>query len=179
MKPKFHILKVEYLNRSSVCRGSEVRMEYVLKLKDIQQLIIGLQMVTYPFNAAYKMQLVSEGFELVTGFPLAEIERFLHSASPIIASSCLHEKCVVCLGNQLYDSSLCNHKIADTSLSAVWNWYEEPGNYGLKVKAGDSQNLKGLLAESTLFHAHFVPLLSAVQFFGYNPDQYIKNTSTA
>ncbi|KAH9744376.1 hypothetical protein KPL70_003675 [Citrus sinensis] len=93
----------------------------------------------------------------------------------------------------LSDSSLCKHQIPNTSLFSVWNWYKEPGNYGLKVKVGDSQKLKGRLTESASFDAHFVPYLSAVQLFGYsylsnscgtseersNSDMYIRNSSTA
>ncbi|KDO38870.1 hypothetical protein CISIN_1g035834mg, partial [Citrus sinensis] len=130
-------------------------------------------MATYPLNAAYKMQLVSESFELETGCPLAEFERFLHSAAPAIASLYQRGKCSLCLGDQLSDSSLCKHQIPNTSLFSVWNWYEEPGNYGLKVKVGDSQKLKGRLTESASFDAHFVPYLSAVQLFGYS---YLSNS---
>lgn len=95
-------------------------MKYVQNLKDVQQLIVGL-MVTDPLNVAYKMQLVSEGFELETGCPLAEFERFLHSAAPAIASFYQRGKCSLCLGDQLSDSSLCKHQIPNTSLFSVWN----------------------------------------------------------
>ncbi|GAY51961.1 hypothetical protein CUMW_138300, partial [Citrus unshiu] len=105
--------------------------------------------------------------------PLAEFERFLHSAAPAIASLYQHGKCSLCLGDQLSDSSLCKHQIPNTSLFSVWNWYKEPGNYGLKVKVGDSQKLKGRLTESASFDAHFVPYLSAVQLFGYS---YLSNS---
>jgi hypothetical protein len=58
-------------------------------------------------------------------------------------------------------------QIPITSLQAVWKWYEMPGNYGLEVKARDSQSINGLLAGSTSFCAYFVPFLSAVQLYGY------------
>lgn len=135
-----NLVETEAPNSDSQCtttevhhiKSAEIRMKYVQNLKDVQQLIVGL-MVTDPLNAAYKMQLVSEGFELETGCPLAEFERFLHSAAPAIASLYQHGKCSLCLGDQLSDSSLCKHQIPNTSLFSVWNWYEEPGNYGLKV----------------------------------------------
>ncbi|ESR60658.1 hypothetical protein CICLE_v10018263mg [Citrus x clementina] len=106
------------------------------------------------------------GFELETGCPLAEFERFLHSAAPAIASLYQHGKCSLCLGDQL--------------------------SQGI-MKVGDSQKLKGRLTESASFDAHFVPYLSAVQLFGYsylsnscgtseersNSDMYIRNSSTA
>ncbi|KAL9453537.1 hypothetical protein AB3S75_009192 [Citrus x aurantiifolia] len=166
-----NIVETEAPNSDSQCtttevhhiKSAEMRMKYLQNLRDVQQLIVDL-MVTDPLNAAHKMQLVSEGFELETGCPLAEFERFLHSAAPAIASLYQCGKCSLCLGDQLSDSSLFKHQIPNTSLFSVWNWYEEPGNYGLKVKVGDSQKLKGWLTESASFDAHFVPYLSAVQF---------------
>ncbi|CAK7349979.1 unnamed protein product [Dovyalis caffra] len=126
------------------------------KSRDVAQ-CLGSQLRTEESNAARKLQLE---YYSTLGHPIAEFERFLHSAAPVITSSCIYE-------NQLLNSSLCQTQKPTTSLQAVWQWYEMPGNYGLEIKARDSQNINGLLAESTSFCAYFVPSLSAVQLFGY------------
>ncbi len=131
------------------------------------QFLIGSHIDAEALKAACLLQLASEDVQLAKGYPLAEFERFVYSATPAIASSCVYEKCTVCMDDQLSHGFLCRHQIPNVSLRAVWNWYEKPGNYGLDVKAEDSQNLNGLPIESTSFRAHFVPFLSAVQLFGY------------
>nr|XP_034889401.1 uncharacterized protein LOC118029605 [Populus alba] len=108
-------------------------------------------------NAARKLQLE---YQSTLGDPIAEFERLLHSAAPFITSSCTNK-------NQQLDSSLHRTQLPRISLQDVWKWYETPGNCGLEVKAGDSPNINGFLAESTPFCAYFVPYLSAVQFFVY------------
>lgn len=135
------------------------------KLQDSTQFSIGSQIVVQALDAAYRLQLVSESVQLATGCPLAEFEKLLESATPVVSSSFVYKKCDVCSASQLSHGYLCKHQIPDMSLNAVWNWYEKPGNYGLDVKAEDSRNLKGLLTDSLSFHAHFVPFLSAVQLF--------------
>lgn len=108
-------------------------------------------------NAARKLQLE---YQSTLGDPIAEFERLLHSAAPFITSSCTNK-------NQQLDSSLHQAQLPRISLQDVWKWYETPGSYGLQVKAGDSPNINGFLAESTPFCAYFVPYLSAVEFFFY------------
>ncbi|KAL9382717.1 hypothetical protein Peur_025752 [Populus x canadensis] len=108
-------------------------------------------------NAARKLQLE---YHSTLGDPIAEFERLLHSAAPLITSSCTNK-------NQQLDSSLHQTQLPRISLQDVWKWYETPGSYGLEVKAGDSPNINGFLSESTPFCAYFVPYLSAVQFFVY------------
>ena len=135
------------------------------KQQDSTQFSVGSQMVVQALDAAYRLQLVSESLQLATGCPLAEFEKLLQSATPVVSSSFAYKKCDVCSASQLSHGYLCQHQIPDVSLNAVWNWYEKPGNYGLDVKAEDSRNPKGLLTDSLSFHAHFVPLLSAVQLF--------------
>ncbi|XP_059661977.1 uncharacterized protein LOC132308039 [Cornus florida] len=129
---------------------------------------------TQALNAAYRLQLASESVELASGCPLAEFERFLHSATPLIAPF-LYEKCDICLDNQLFHSSLCKHQRPNLSLGAVWNWYQKPGSYGLEVKA-ETENSKGLFTDPITFYAYFVPSLSAVQLFGYTSISNCRNT---
>jgi hypothetical protein len=126
------------------------------KSRDVSQ-FLGSQVRTEESNAAQKLQLE---YQSTLGHPIAEFERFLHSAAPVITSSCIYK-------NELSNSSLHLTQIPITSLQAVWKWYEMPGNYGLEVKARDSQSINGLLAGSTSFCAYFVPFLSAVQLYGY------------
>ncbi|KAH9792847.1 hypothetical protein KPL71_004310 [Citrus sinensis] len=114
-------------------KSAEIRMKYVQNLKDVQQLIVGL-MVTDPLNAAYKMQLVSEGFELETGCPLVEFERFLHSAAPAIASLYQHGKCSLCLGDQLSDSSLSVQLFGYSYLSNSCGTNEERSNSDMYIR---------------------------------------------
>ncbi|XP_010247881.1 PREDICTED: uncharacterized protein LOC104590823 isoform X2 [Nelumbo nucifera] len=136
------------------------------KPKDSTPLYIS-EMAVEALNDAYRLQMASENFEFATGSPLAEFERLLYSATPVIASSFAPQHCDVCSMNQLSGSSLCKHQIPNIPLGAVWSWYEKPGNYGLEVKAEDSQKQKGSDSDTVLFHAHFVPFLSAIQLFGH------------
>lgn len=140
---------------------------YGEKTKFNPRFLIGSYMASEALKVAYQLQLAVEGIHRVMGYPLAEFERLIYSFAPVISSSCAYEKCAVCIDNQPSRSLLCKHQIPNVSLRVVWNWYEKPGNYGLEVKAEDSQNLNGLHIDSISFHAHFVPFLSAVQLFGY------------
>ncbi|GAY51958.1 hypothetical protein CUMW_138270 [Citrus unshiu] len=87
-----------------------------------------------PLNAAYKMQLVSEGFELETGCPLVEFERFLQSAAPAIASLYQHGKCSLCLGDQLSDSSLSVQLFGYSYLSNSCGTNEERSNSDMYIR---------------------------------------------
>ncbi|KAI9178076.1 hypothetical protein LWI28_022446 [Acer negundo] len=160
------VLKSESVSKVQNVERSKAKEVYAQKSEDNQQLFNGSQMVTQSLSAAYRKQLVSES--VVASRPLADFERFLCAATPVIISSYAYENCSVCLHDQLSSCFLCKHQILNTSLCSLWKWYEEPGNYGLKVKTGDSQNLKGKLTESMSSHAYFVPYLSAIQLFGYS-----------
>ncbi|TXG55283.1 hypothetical protein EZV62_020539 [Acer yangbiense] len=170
------VLKSESVSKVQNVEKSKAKEVYAQKSEDNQQLFNGAQMVTQSLSAAYRKQLVSES--VVTSRPLADFERFLCAATPVIISSYAYENRSVCLHDQLYSCFLCKHQILNTSLCSLWKWYEEPGNYGLKVKTGDSQNLKGKVTEPMSSHAYFVPYLSAIQLFGYsnlsNPHGLVK-----
>ncbi|KAK3184270.1 hypothetical protein Dsin_031556 [Dipteronia sinensis] len=153
------VLKSESVSKVQNVERSEAKSE------DNQQLFNGSRMVTQSLSGAYRKQLVSES--VVTSHPLTDFERFLCAATPVIISSYAYENRSVCLHDQLSSCFLCKHQILNTSLCSVWKWYDEPGNYGLKVKTGDSQNLKGKHTEPMSSHAYFVPYLSAIQLFGY------------
>jgi hypothetical protein len=63
------------------------------------------------------------------------------------------------------EDGLCFHQTPDITLRNVWQWYEEPGCYGLEVKAQDLCRSKGLWNIHCQFTTYFVPYLSAVQLF--------------
>ncbi|XP_074284945.1 uncharacterized protein LOC141610647 isoform X2 [Silene latifolia] len=126
------------------------------------------QFVEQAFISSYRMQLASEGVHRTTGYPLAEFERLLFSATPTIDSSVLSKPCDGSFSDVLSNLILCREQTPNISLHSVLDWYEEPGNYGLKVDVNRSHIQEGCVADTESFHAHFVPLLSAIQLFGHN-----------
>ncbi|XP_072964848.1 uncharacterized protein [Typha angustifolia] len=125
-----------------------------------------LNKITEAVNDAYKVQIEVECLKLVTGCWIADFERFLYSASPVIGHSLCTKSCNICLPEELIGDSLCSHQIPNISLKSIWQWYEEPGCYGLEVKAQDYSNLKRMQNRRSEFTSYFVPYLSAVQLFG-------------
>lgn len=125
---------------------------------------VGSELTTQALDAAYRFQLASEHVQLATDRPIAEFEKFLYSASPVIMSSVLqyHEDNS---RDQPIPNSFNKFHNTDVLLRDVWRWYERPGNYGLEIKVEEPQKPKGLETNAVSFHAHFVPYLSAVQLF--------------
>lgn len=118
------------------------------------------------FNSSYRLQLVSEFLHKAIGHPVAEFERLLYFATPTIDSSLMCPPCYLVSDDQ--QCGLSRHLTPSISLGTIWKWYEEVGNYGLKVSFEDSQDQNDSLSDRAVFHAHFVPLLSAVQLFGHD-----------
>ncbi|XP_057514397.1 uncharacterized protein LOC130796123 isoform X2 [Actinidia eriantha] len=116
-------------------------------------------------NDAYRAQLASEAVQLATGCPIAEFERLLSSASPVISLPHNFLSCLNCLPNAAVDAPFCRHKTPNVSLGSLWQWYEKHGTYGLEVRAEDYGNSKRLGIDRVAFRAYFVPFLSAVQLF--------------
>ena len=110
-------------------------------------------------KASYTSQIASESFQLATGSPIAEFEKLLYSASPVIAPSSFQQCHVV--KHEPVSASFIKFPKPSIALRDVWNWYEGPGNYGLQIKAKNPQ-----LEADVSFYAHFVPFLSAIQLFG-------------
>jgi hypothetical protein len=118
-------------------------------------------------NYSYEIQAASDIY-MTCGHPVADIEIFLQSATPVIgqmprttSNSCLqgHQQ----VGNQPYR----NHMPSD-SLRSVWKWYEEPECCGIEVKVQRSfitSSRSGTYSRPEIC-AYFVPYLSAVQLFG-------------
>ncbi|KAL5983072.1 hypothetical protein ACLOJK_017152 [Asimina triloba] len=128
---------------------------------------IGSYMISQMVSDTYKKQIESEGIQLATCSPLAEFERLLHAASPVIELKNYFQNCWTCLGDQPIGNALCSHQIPDVPLQSLWQWYEVPGIYGLEVKAEDHQTLKRLGSNQNGFCAYLVPFLSAVQLLGH------------
>ncbi|KAF9590360.1 hypothetical protein IFM89_033886 [Coptis chinensis] len=171
-------MEIEMLQLNSVCKNTEHNFrkdrprDYIsasTKGNDTDLLSIGSEMAVKALNASYQLQILSESIQQATGSPLAEFEKLLQSASPVIAAApSVLLQCRACLGNPHPFSSLCKHQLANISLRDVWSWYEKPGNYGLEVRAEDTKTLKGMNINSLSFNAHFVPFLSAIQLFGHS-----------
>ncbi|XP_068646978.1 uncharacterized protein [Aristolochia californica] len=115
---------------------------------------------------SYHTQLECERIQMVIGGPLAEFERVIYSASPVVSHVPIRRHCSTCSADQVAGDSLCMHRLPNICLASLWEWYERHGSYGLEVKAVDFQHSRRLGAHHFEFCAYFVPFLSAVQLFG-------------
>ncbi|CAO2186535.1 unnamed protein product [Urochloa humidicola] len=117
-------------------------------------------------NDAYEVQVAAD-IHLAAGYPVTDLETFIHSATPVIGGApCLRSKNCSC--DQIVSSSVCQDVISNISLRSIWEWYEEPGCYGLEVKALGDLSSKTSCSSSSEFFAYFVPYLSAIQLFGWS-----------
>lgn len=113
---------------------------------------------------AYRVQQLSESVQLATGCPIADFERLLHAASPIICRSNSVKICQTCVRDEV-GRPLCRHEAPNITLRSLWKWYEKHGSYGLEVRLEDCEYSKRLGFYHSAFRAYFVPSLSAVQLF--------------
>jgi len=116
--------------------------------------------ISYVFTA----QRRSEDIQLRIGRPLADFEHFVSSASPVVHCNPCPAGCKYYL-KECVEDGLCFHQTPEITLRTVWKWYEEPGCYGLEVKAQDFRRSKGLGNNNCQITTYFVPYLSAVQLF--------------
>ncbi|EES13174.1 uncharacterized protein LOC8064310 isoform X1 [Sorghum bicolor] len=117
-------------------------------------------------NDAYKVQVAADVL-LAAGYPISDLETFIYSATPVIGRA----PCMIsstCSWDQVVSNSVCQHDISNVSLRRIWEWYEEPGCYGLEVKALSNLSSKTSCNSSSEFFAYFVPYLSAIQLFGWS-----------
>ncbi|KAK1404204.1 hypothetical protein POM88_003809 [Heracleum sosnowskyi] len=112
---------------------------------------------------SHRAHIASEAIQLATGCPVAEFEKFLHSASPVICTSPATVDCQKCL-HDISHAFLCQHEVPNISLAELWQWYEKHGSYGLEVMVA-CENSCRLGIDSKTFRAYFVPYLSAIQLF--------------
>eukprot|EP01018_Ginkgo_biloba_P006909 Gb_10418 [translate_table: standard] len=122
-------------------------------------------------HASYECQMVSENIVHTFGNPIAEFEKFLHAAAPVILPVYDKQQCSNTSWTKLNRNLICRCQLANVPLNNIWQWYEEPGNYGLEVKAEDLQHSKKLEMYGNSFGAYFVPFLSGMQLFGFSPSQ--------
>ncbi|KAI8542589.1 hypothetical protein RHMOL_Rhmol08G0149400 [Rhododendron molle] len=121
--------------------------------------------IAQAINDAYRAQLASEAVQMATGCPIAEFEKLLSSASPVISLPYSISICQNCLPDEIIGAPLCRHEMPNVTLGSLWQWYEKHGTYGLEVRAKDYDNSKRLGIDRVAFRAYFVPFLSAVQLF--------------
>lgn len=117
-------------------------------------------------NDAYKVQVAADVL-LAAGYPISDLETFIYSATPVIGRA----PCMIsstCSWDQVVSNSVCQHDISNVSLKRIWEWYEEPGCYGLEVKALSNLSSKTSRNSNSEFFAYFVPYLSAIQLFGWS-----------
>ncbi|XP_015694157.1 uncharacterized protein LOC102702575 isoform X2 [Oryza brachyantha] len=114
---------------------------------------------------AHMAQQRVENVQVIFGRPLADFERFICSASPVLYCSTCPAGKDFCSQEWIKDG-MCFHQSTNITLSRIWQWYEEPCCYGLEVKAQDFCRSKGLWNSRDQFTTYFVPYLSAVQLFG-------------
>ncbi|XP_059302590.1 uncharacterized protein LOC132054632 [Lycium ferocissimum] len=117
-------------------------------------------------SEAHRTQLAVEAIEMSKGYPVAEFEKLLHSASPVICPSVNIRTCQGCVHG--LGAPLCRHEIPNISLGNFWQWYEKNGSYGLEVKAEEHKRCKQHGFDRLKFSAYFVPYLSAIQLFKDN-----------
>lgn len=115
---------------------------------------------------AYQVQ-VSADAHLAAGHPITDLDTFIYLATPVIG----HVPCMKgsnCSKDQLVNDSICQQNLSNISLRSIWEWYEEPGCYGLEVRACNDLSPETSFCNSSEFCAYFVPYLSAVQLFGWS-----------
>ncbi|PUZ49713.1 hypothetical protein GQ55_6G000800 [Panicum hallii var. hallii] len=118
-------------------------------------------------NHAYKVQVAAD-VHLAAGYPITDLETFIYSATPVIGHAPCMRSSNFCSWDQVVSSSFCQHDISNVSLRSIWEWYEEPGCYGLGVKALNDLSSKTSCGSSSEFFAYFVPYISAIQLFGWS-----------
>lgn len=126
------------------------------------------QVIVKSIRSSYQYQVASETIAHAIGSPLAEFEKVLYSVSPVIEPVPCIYRCGNHSRNHGVTNLACRCEIADIPLKNIWNWFEQPSNYGLEVKAEDFQCSKGFGIEQNLFQAYFVPSLSGIQLFRFS-----------
>ncbi|KAM0887245.1 hypothetical protein ACQ4PT_029191 [Festuca glaucescens] len=122
--------------------------------------------MTKVVNDAYEVQVAADA-HLSAGYPTTDLEIFLHSATPVIG----HVPRVKISNSSQHQSvrhSICRQYISNMYLRNIWEWYEEPGCYGLEVRDLSDRSSIAPHRTNSEFCAYFVPYLSAIQLFGWS-----------
>ncbi|KAA8533377.1 hypothetical protein F0562_033090 [Nyssa sinensis] len=138
----------------------------------------GLNKIAQAVKDAYRAQLASETVHMAIVCPIAEFEKFLHSATPFICLPYNNMKSQTCSHDEVVGASMWRHETPSISLGSLWQWYEKHGSYGLEVRAEDYENSKRLGIDRFAFRAYFVPFLSAVQLFRNRKSHPPRNRNT-
>ncbi|KAK4362646.1 hypothetical protein RND71_017887 [Anisodus tanguticus] len=163
LAPVFSSVNVRVINAGQNTENIKALPE--AKSKTFHSLENDWRNIAQAVNDAHRAQVVSKALEIGNGYPAAEFEKLLHSASPIICPSASIQICQACSRNRATNAPLCRHEIPNVSLKNLWQWYEKHGSYGLEVKAEDHRNARLCGMGRFEFHAYFVPYLSAIQLF--------------
>lgn len=122
--------------------------------------------MTKVVNDACEVQVAADA-HVSAGYPTTDLEIFLHSATPVIG----HVPRVK-MSNSSQDQSvrhsICQQYISNMYLRNIWEWYEEPGCYGLEVRDLSDRSSIAPHRTNSEFCAYFVPYLSAIQLFGWS-----------
>jgi hypothetical protein len=120
--------------------------------------------MTKVVNEAYEVQDAADA-HLSAGYPITDLEIFMQSATPVIG----HVPCLK-ISNSSQDQSvrrsICQQYMSNIYLRNIWEWYEEPGCYGLEVRGLSDRSSTMPHRTNSEFCAYFVPYLSAIQLFG-------------
>eukprot|EP00250_Pteridium_aquilinum_P018134 c23963_g1_i1 orf=422-3682(-) len=103
----------------------------------------------------------------MNGKALCEFERVAKAVAPAFKTSlslqCREHAGCSCRSEAAgFSKSTSLKQIPDVRLNSLWQWYEEPSCYGLKVKLSESSKRTG-----NQLQAFFVPYLSGIQLFGW------------
>uniref|UniRef100_A0ACD5WV47 Uncharacterized protein n=1 Tax=Avena sativa TaxID=4498 RepID=A0ACD5WV47_AVESA len=127
---------------------------------------MNLIQITKVVNDAYEVQVAADA-HLSADYPITDLEIFMHAATPVFG----HVPCVKisnCSQDQLVTSSICQQYMSNFYLRNIWEWYEEPGCYGLEVRVLNDLSSITSHPTNSEFCAYFVPYLSAIQLFGWS-----------
>jgi hypothetical protein len=124
--------------------------------------------IVHAIRASCESRVVYEQVSRGVGSPLCEFEKFANAVAPMLRipeTSTQHDESSGSLCMNAATGSCKNmylQQLADVPLNALWEWYEEPSCFGVKVKLRESRD-----NVSCEYQAFFVPFLSGIQLFGW------------
>ncbi|KAG8043918.1 hypothetical protein GUJ93_ZPchr0458g22733 [Zizania palustris] len=105
------------------------------------------------------------GVSVVEGHSNLNQQRVVSSTLQLVIAKISCMRSGNCLQDQPVGNSPPQYQRLNVSLRSVWEWYEEPGSYGLEVEIHKSINSTKSTCDSSEFCAYFLPSLSAIQLF--------------
>ena len=99
------------------------------------------QVILKSIRSSYQYQVASETIAHAIGSPLEEFEKVLYPISLVIEPVPYIYRYGKHSRNHGVTNLACRCEIASIPLKNIWNWFEQPSNYGLEVKAKDFQQI--------------------------------------